>query len=221
MGDVAIGFCLDQSGSMESQVKEAVAGFNAFKEEQAAQPGSAYLTLILFDTTEVVRFSGGNLKLVPDLGRGVNPYTPSGGTALYDAVDTTITQMETWLAGVQPFYGQVVVAIFTDGGENSSKRVTIDHLNQRISEKKEQGWEFVFMGSGGASWTEGKTFAAAGVTTLNYAGTPQSTEQAYAVLSTSLKQSRVTGQSVGTIFTNSAADLQADPTLQQADPDSQ
>lgn len=221
MGDIAIGFCLDQSGSMENQVKEAVAGFNAFKEEQVAQPGSAYLTLILFDTTEVVRFSGGNLKLVPDLGQGVNPYTPSGGTALYDAVDTTIAQMETWLASVQPFYGQVLIAIFTDGGENASKRVSIDQLNQRISEKKEQGWEFVFMGSGGASWTEGHAFAAAGVSTLNYAGTPQSTADAYAVLSTSVVQSRATGQSVNTTFTNNAAGLQADPTLQQADQDSQ
>jgi hypothetical protein len=220
MGDVAVGFCLDQSGSMETQVKEAVAGFNAFKEEQVSQPGSAYLTLVLFDTTVVVRFHGGDMKLVPDLGRGVNPYSPSGGTALYDAVDTTISEMEKWV-GENNYSEQVVIAIFTDGGENSSTRVSIDQLNERISTKKENdGWEFVFMGSGGASWTEGRTFAAAGVSTLNYSGTPKATEQAYAVFSTSVTQSRATGQSVNSTFTKNVAGLQADPTLAQDEDDS-
>jgi hypothetical protein len=217
MGDITLGICLDQSGSMGAggRREETIDGFNAFKEEQVAQPGSAYLTLVVFDTGHTVRFKGGDLKLVPDLGTGVNPYGPSGGTALYDAVDTTITEMEDWLAQNQGFGGQIVVAIFTDGQENSSQRVTIEQLNDRIRAKKEDGWEFVFLGAGGASWTEGRSFATAGVSTLNFAGTPGTTGAAYAVFATSVTQSRATGQSVNSTFRENAAQLQADPTLDQ------
>jgi hypothetical protein len=218
MGDVAIGFCLDQSGSMEVQVKEAVAGFNAFKEEQVNQPGSAYLTLVLFDTAPVVRFAGGDMKLVPDLGQGVNPYTPSGGTALYDAVDTTITEVEQWI-NQSSYSDRVIIAVFTDGAENSSQRVSIDALNERIRAKKEEGWDFVFLGSGGASWTEGRTFAAAGMNTLNYSGKAGSTQTAYAAMSSSITQTRTGGQSLGSTFTNSTAGLQADPNLIVVEPE--
>ena len=220
MGDITLGICLDQSGSMGERGKrqETIAGFNAFKEEQVAQPGSAYLTLVVFDTGHTVRFRGGDLKLVDDLGTGVNPYGPSGGTALYDAVDTTITEMEGWLADNKSFGGQIVVAIFTDGQENSSVRVPIEQLNDRIRAKKEDGWEFVFLGSGGASWTEGRAFAAAGVSTLNYAGTPGTTGAAYAAFAASVTDTRNTGQSLNSTFTTRVANLQADPTLQSASP---
>jgi hypothetical protein len=223
MGDIAIGICLDQSGSMAgAKQQETIDGFNAFKEEQVAQPGSAYLTLVVFDTGHVVRFRGGDLKLVDDLGKGVNPYSPSGGTALYDAVDTTITEMESFLADNAGFGGQIVVAIFTDGCENSSRRVNIEALNDRIRAKKEDGWEFAFLGAGGASWTEGRSFAAAGVSTLNYdASIPGNTQQAYSVFAASVTTTRATGQSLGTTFTNSVAPLQADPDLKAQDPDQQ
>jgi hypothetical protein len=224
MGDIIVGFCLDQSGSMETWKKEAVDGFNAFKEEQASLDGSAYLTLVLFDTQPLVRYRGGLMKQVYDLGSpGVNPYIPSGGTALYDAVDVTIGEVERWLAENASFDGTVLVAIFTDGQENSSQQVTIERLNDRIRDKKELGWEFVFMGAGGASWTEGRSLAAAGVGTVNFAAAPGNVSATYGAFTTSVTQGRMAGAPRGattTSFLHNAADLQADVDLHQSNPDS-
>jgi hypothetical protein len=223
MGDIIVGFCLDQSGSMETWEKEAVDGFNAFKEEQASLEGTAYLTLVLFDTVPLVRFRGGLMGQVYDLGSpGVNPYTPSGGTALYDAVDVTIDEVEKWLTANSSFEGNVLVAIFTDGAENSSQQVTIERLNNRIREKKEEGWEFVFMGAGGASWTEGRALASAGVGTVNFAAAPGNVTSTYGAFTTSVTQGRMAGAPRGattTSFLQNAADLQADVNLNQPESD--
>ena len=196
MGDIIVGFCLDYSGSMDypDTVEQTCKGFNKFKEEQASQPGNAYMTLSVFDTSSKVRYSGTDMKLIDNLGTKTNPYNPSGGTALYDAVDDTITEVENWLHSNTTFKGQVLVVILTDGGENSSRRVQLKALNDRIADKKENhGWEFIFMGSGGAAWTEGanlKTDA-----TLAYAGNAN-TYAAYTTMTSSVSASRATGQTV-------------------------
>jgi hypothetical protein len=193
MGDIKIGFALDASGSMLDGLQTTLDGFNAFLSEQAALPGNAYLTLALFDTGVTLRFKGGDLKMVPPLGDKVNPFNPSGGTALYDAVDTVITEVQNWLDGNAGFNGKIVVVVLTDGGENGSRRVRIEQLNDRIRAKKEKGWEFVFLGSGGAAWTEGKMMAMDAA--VNYASNVSSAP-AYMAMSNAMAMTRSTGQSM-------------------------
>lgn len=189
--DVIVGFCLDESGSMEMGVDVTCAGFNKLIEEQAALPGHAYLTLVLFSSSPVVRFNAGDMGLVDPLGTGSNKYTPAGGTALYDGVLTTISTVEDWLASNPSFVGQVIVVILTDGAENSSKH-GLDEVNRRIADKREnESWEFVFMGSGGAAWTEGTKMSAVPASTqVAYASNDMSAP-VYAGVSSSMTAARV------------------------------
>lgn len=212
---ILINAVLDQSGSMGGSLADAtIEGFNAFLEEQKAVPGNAYLTLTLFDTGVIRRFEGGSLSLVPPLARtGANPYQPSGGTALYDAVADSIDFVEDWVRDNQ-FKGLVVTAIVTDGQENSSQHTTLDQLNDAIRAKKEIGWQFVFMGSGAAAWTEAKKLAIDPKLVLSHAANAMSTYGAYSGLSSSLTQTRTAapgGQTFAGAFSSTTAHLQAEP----------
>lgn len=196
MGDVIVGFCIDQSGSMGSGREVTVKGFNDFIDEQKAQPGRAYLSLVLFDSQPVVRFSAGDMNLVDPLGTPANGYSPCGNTALYDGVAETIGSVERFLLLDPNFKGHKIVVILTDGEENSSRNCSLDALNAKISDKREnEGWEFIFMGSGGAAWTEGRKMQVAPSSTLNYADN-YSSQQVYAGLSSSLSTARITGTTV-------------------------
>lgn len=192
--DVLINLVLDKSGSMGSLAESTKEGINAFFAEQRALPGKALLSLTLFDTSFDVRFVGQDLNEVPDLGSDGNLYQPAGGTALYDAVKTTIQGTDQWLLKHRAFTGKVVCVINTDGEENSSKTTTLDELNDLISDKQKQGWEFVFMGAGQAAWTEGQKFTSIPVDSRNfYTADAASNSVAYASTSSSLSNTRTTG----------------------------
>lgn len=194
--DVLINFVLDKSGSMgEPGLPEATKrGVNSFFAEQRALPGMALLSMTLFDTEFDVRYVAIDLREVPDLGTAENPYHPHGWTALYDAVVTTIRGTEAWLAAHPDFDGKVVCVIQTDGAENSSKTATLDQVNALITEKTAEGWEFVFMGAGGAAWTEARRFTSIPAENLvAYASTADATTDSYGAVSRSLSATRTTG----------------------------
>lgn len=194
--DVLINLVLDKSGSMHSLAESTKEGVNAFFAEQRALPGKARLSLTLFDTNFDVRFVGQDLTEVPDLGSDGNLYQPAGGTALYDAVATTIQGTDQWLLNHRDFTGKVVCVINTDGEENSSKTTSLDALNDLISEKQKQGWEFVFMGAGQAAWTEGQKFTSIPTSNQNfYTADAMSNSASYAGVSASLGNTRTTGAS--------------------------
>jgi hypothetical protein len=217
-GDVLINLVLDQSGSMNGVAQATIDGVNAFLEEQRGVVGDAYLTLTLFDSEITVRYEAGDLKLIPLLAaRGDNAYQPSGSTALYDGVGRTVEQAEKWLADNPTFDGQVVFVVLTDGEENASRHWTLDMVNTAIRDKKEAGWEFVFMGSGGAGWTESRKLDVNTATTINFAGNAATTTAAYSALSTSLSQARVAGVDLSVTMPSNTGSLQADPTLQERD----
>ena len=66
-----IAVILDRTGSMESIRDDTIGGFNAFLNQQKAEPGSATLTLVQFDSQDpyevIHRFKP--LKKVPELSR--------------------------------------------------------------------------------------------------------------------------------------------------------
>jgi len=214
--DALIVLVLDQSGSMSHTTDATIKGVNVMIEEQSSIPGTAYLTLTLFDTGVLERYTAGDLSTIPAMARnGDNSFQPSGGTALYDAVAQTIRSTEAWLVA-NPFKGKVIFVIFTDGQENSSKHTTLDQLNDLVRVKKDEGWEFIFMGSGQASWTEGKNLQVAAGSTTNFA--PSDTFAAYAGVSHSVAASRTMGGSTTDYLMSNTAHLNADPTMGPVSP---
>lgn len=143
-----IAFILDRSGSMQSMVEPAIAGFNAFLRDQQQAEGDARLTLVLFDDQYLVPCASLPVAEVVEL--DTTTFVPRGGTALLDAIGRTIDELGARLAA-QPEPerpGQVVVAILTDGEENSSRRFDWPAISGKIRhQEKCYAWRFLFLGA--------------------------------------------------------------------------
>lgn len=144
MTDALIGLTLDRSGSMRSMWPEAVAGYNTFKNEQAAEEGTAYFVTTYFDNEVKQGFFGKNAKNVPDLTPNDDEVFPRGLTALVDATISTITETERWLNEHPSFDGKVFQVVITDGAENASKASPAT-LKELVQSKEAEGWEFIYL----------------------------------------------------------------------------
>ncbi len=186
---------LDKSGSMHPLAGATVEGVNAYLDAQKQGPGNILLSLTLFDTSFDVRYVAAPLAEVAPLGSRENRYTPQGGTALYDAVGTTVLGVQGWLDAHMHWKGDVVVVIQTDGEENSSATYSLDDINALISNKTRAGWEFVFQGTGQAAWTEGQKFTAIPAS-ARFAGAADSVShrEAYAASSRAMSRKRMSGE---------------------------
>jgi hypothetical protein len=149
-----IAFILDRSGSMSSMTQAAIAGFNEFLKAQQAtlddhgQPIPATFTLILFDHEYLPIHSRAPIQSAEPL--TLETYQPRGNTALLDAIGRTIDFIGGELAATpepeRP--AKVIIAILTDGEENSSRLFTMADINQRITHQTEKyQWEFLFLGA--------------------------------------------------------------------------
>ncbi|MEN8237671.1 MAG: VWA domain-containing protein [Actinomycetota bacterium] len=145
-----ITFVLDESGSMGSIATEARQGFNQYLEDQVGHGGTTWWTLTTFNQKVRTRFAA-----IP--GAEVRPlagdYSPSGMTALYDAVGSAVTKTQAYLetlGGERP--SDVIVVILTDGMENASQQWTDRQVIDLITGAEDSGWQFVFLGANQNSW---------------------------------------------------------------------
>jgi Mg-chelatase subunit ChlD len=143
-----IAFILDRSGSMAAMVEPAIAGFNTFLRDQQQADGDARLTLVLFDNEYLVPCASLPVAEVVEL--DTTTFVPRGNTALLDAIGQTIDELGARLAGLpeadRP--GQVIVAILTDGEENSSTRFSWQDIARKIGHQEEHyAWQFLFLGA--------------------------------------------------------------------------
>jgi hypothetical protein len=143
--DVIIGAVLDMSYSMSSSRPGTVSGFDEFRNQQASQPGNAWLTLVVFDDVVEMPYVAWNCRDIPDLSEEV--YMPRGNTALYDGYAATIQSVDEWLVANSWFSGKVVIMVMTDGMENASKKFSQSAVQRLSRAKKEAGWEFVVFGA--------------------------------------------------------------------------
>jgi hypothetical protein len=143
-----IAFILDRSGSMECCREAAIQGFNFFLQEQQDSSGLAKLTLVLFDNEYLVPIN--SLPVAEVLPLSDETYVPRGSTALLDAIGRTVDELGKRLAALpendRP--GQVIVAVLTDGLENSSQTYTWKEIARVIRHQTEQyRWTFLFLGA--------------------------------------------------------------------------
>ncbi|WP_101948003.1 vWA domain-containing protein [Mycobacterium sp. 3519A] len=137
-------FLLDRSGSMQSIKSDVEGGFAAFIDEQRQAPGECAATLAQFDTQYEVVYHQIPVGEVPALN-----LQPRGGTALLDAMGKLITdtaaQLDAAPEAERP--GTVIVAIMTDGYENSSQEWTHPAVKSLVQQQTKNGWEFLYMGA--------------------------------------------------------------------------
>ncbi|NQX01599.1 VWA domain-containing protein [bacterium] len=141
-------FILDRSGSMQAMVELAISGFNRLLREQQQISGNARFTLVLFDDQYEVPFHSVPIAEVVEL--DTSTFVPRGNTALVDAIGRTVDELSKKLAAApaadRP--NQVIIAVLTDGEENSSHRYSWNDVAKRIRHQTEQHrWQFLFLGA--------------------------------------------------------------------------
>ncbi len=140
-------FILDRSGSMSGLEKDTIGGFNSMVEKQKKQDGDAYVTTVLFDHETVVLHDRLPLEKIKPITN--NDYTVRGCTALLDAVGSSIKHIADIHKYARPedVPGHTMFIITTDGLENASRRYNSAEVKKMIEQKKEEGWEFLFIGA--------------------------------------------------------------------------
>jgi uncharacterized protein YegL len=134
---------IDQSGSMASMGDEPVQALNAFLEEQKSNTlnDKAVITLITFNNYTSTVVDHQPIGEVPMM--EYKQYVPCGGTALNDAVCSTIDKE---LTNKNPLNN--VVVIITDGQENGSRTYTTSDTREKIiNAENNYGWKFIFLGA--------------------------------------------------------------------------
>ena len=145
-----IAFILDRSGSMGSIAETAVAGFNELLTQQQQEHAQTpvRMSLVLFNTGYKVPFASVPAPELPRL--DMKTYDPDGGTALLDAIGRTIDETGARLVAMPEAErpGKVIIAILTDGEENSSRTFTWAQISDKIRHQQEvYKWEFLFLGA--------------------------------------------------------------------------
>lgn len=182
---------LDRSGSMGPLVKDTLGGFNKFLTDQKAEPGTATMTLVLFDNLYEEVHTAKDLKEVPDLTSTV--YFARGGTALYDAMGKAIHITGAALAKLPEAErpGTVIVLVITDGEENQSREFTQAQVKKLVEHQTATyGWKFVFLGANIDAKQVGGNLGVRMDCAMNYSPDSAGLEAAYGAVSGGLSASR-------------------------------
>jgi len=181
---------IDRSGSMNAIAEDAIGAFNQFLKEQKEMPDPARLTLALFNHEYELVHDGLPLADVPDL--DAKTYGISGTTALLDAVGITIDNVRNRLATLdeKDRPDGVLVAILTDGLENSSREYTRRQVFDLIKAQSAEGWEFMFLAANQDAIREGGRMGVAAKDASPYAHTAEGIRKAWHGVSGRASESR-------------------------------
>jgi uncharacterized protein YegL len=188
----SINVVIDRSGSMADLAKDTIGSFNTFLTDQKEVPGEAAFTLCTFRTDYNLVHDFVKLASVPDL--NAKSYRPAGGTALLDALGTTINSVGQKLAAMpedeRP--SKVIFLVITDGEENSSHNFTKAQVKSMIEHQQEAyKWEFVFMGANIDAVSEAQSLGIRGANSMNYFATSAGTQDLYKTVSQCMSSYRI------------------------------
>ncbi len=135
---------LDKSGSMHGMESDTIGGFNSMLDKQRKLDVKTDVTTVMFNNRSEYIHERKNLNEIKNITD--KDYMPQGSTALLDCVGMTIDKVSQYYS-VNDSKNKVIVAIITDGKENSSVEYSKQNVKKLIEAKKESGWEFIFLGA--------------------------------------------------------------------------
>jgi Mg-chelatase subunit ChlD len=146
--DAALALVVDRSGSMYSIANDVRGSVKQFIGDQKKMEGKASLRVAQFDHTYEVIHDVNDIAEV-DENAFADAYKPRGSTALLDAIGRTIFDMKEKLAKIpqEEKPKRVVIAVITDGLENSSREYRLEQIKNMVKENEALGWDFLFMGA--------------------------------------------------------------------------
>lgn len=143
---------LDRSGSMADCWDTTLRGFatqlNSIKAAADAHPDQE----IMFSTcifNHSLEFPGGISSIRNGEFPSIENISPSGNTALFDAIGESINKLE-FVAGQELALAKasVVMVVLTDGQENSSTRFDYAAIRRAMDRTRETGlWSYSFIGA--------------------------------------------------------------------------
>lgn len=148
---------LDRSGSMGGLEAAVVKGAARFLDEQAAEQGKCRMTVAQFDSQDPFEVLIDSTAVSKADRHALERYQPRGTTPLFDAIGRLIGCADQRIArraeaGKRP--EDQTVVIVTDGLENASTDYSAADISKLISERRERGWAFVFLGANQDSYRE-------------------------------------------------------------------
>ncbi|MBQ9413988.1 MAG: VWA domain-containing protein [Clostridia bacterium] len=140
-------FILDRSGSMGGLESDTIGGFNGLIEKQKKEEGACYVSTVLFDNVSEVLHDRVPLAEIPAMTD--KDYYVRGCTALIDAIGGAVKHIADIHKYARPedVPAHTMFVIITDGMENASHRFSSRQVKRMIEQKKEIGWEFLFIGA--------------------------------------------------------------------------
>lgn len=147
---------IDESTSMQRLTDATINGINELLD--ATQPGDLTSAFTFATWPNVPAFVACERDQLPRCGTDDFLYIPYGSTALYDAVGDAIEGTQLWIDRHPDTPVRPLICVWTDGEENTSRRHTLAGLNEMIAAKKQAGWEFLFVGTGGDGWLSATAF---------------------------------------------------------------
>lgn len=178
---------LDESGSMDHLAGDTREGFNTFLKEQQTVGGRATMTVCKFSTHYNVLAKMQDIREVSPLNAG--SYRPGGGTALLDAMGTSITELGAALAALpedkRP--GKVLFLVITDGEENASREWTKTTIAEMVTRQEtEWKWNFLYLGANVDAFAESGDLGIRSSNAIAYTASSKGLERAYGVMSRSV-----------------------------------
>lgn len=141
---------LDESGSMTSIEKQAVSAINETFQTirnaaEAHRDCNYFVSLVVFEGNGMqgVRTVRDRVPVeqIEDIRQ--DEYHPGACTPLYDAMGLSITNLQNNIRKDDP----VLVTIITDGMENSSREYNGKAVRKLVSDRREAGWTFAYIGA--------------------------------------------------------------------------
>lgn len=180
-------FVVDKSGSMGHLREKTIESFNSVIEEQKSskEKGKVYVTTVMFNDLSEKVHDRKNIKKIDGITK--KDYAPNGCTALWDAMGNTITTLS---SNKKVEKNKVVFVVITDGYENASREFTKSQVKKLIDEKKNAGWNFVFLGANIDSASEGGNLGIDVEYTRDFKATGAGIKEAFGRVSTAVNQVR-------------------------------
>lgn len=139
MKDITI--ILDRSGSMIHLKDSVIKHFNDFLIEYKATGEKSFFNLVQFDHEIEKIIDKVSIKKITPLKK--SDFIPRGTTSLNDAVGMIIQEkLETYKKK-----DKVVIAIITDGRENSSVEYSLNQVKKMVNHARAKGWKILFFGA--------------------------------------------------------------------------
>ena len=187
-------FILDRSGSMHGLEADTIGGFNSLIEKQKKENGICLVSTVLFSSDSEVVHDRVDLSEISEMTD--RDYVTGGCTALIDAIGGAIHHIENVHRYIRPedVPEKTMFIITTDGMENASRKYSSKDVKKSIEKKKEEGWEFLFIGANIDSVETARHFGISEDRAVNYHADRKGTGVVFEALGSAVCKMRRAGK---------------------------